>query len=182
MRMKFIGPHVSIAGGVYNAPLNAQKTGAKAFGMFMKNQKQWKAKPLTEEDTALFSQNMADTELKKEHVIVHDSYLINLGNPEKEMWEKSLHAFFIFSSFLFCRFLSKEETPADPLEPALEMVILFIAVNESLPIITYYLFTLSFQVICNTKHCIGSLYSLGVKFICSLGNYHVYHFSYYRDI
>ncbi len=93
MRMKFIGPHVSIAGGVYNAPLNAQDAGAKAFGMFTKNQKQWKAKPLADEDIALFYQNMANTGFKKEHVLVHDSYLINLGNPEKEMWEKSVNAF-----------------------------------------------------------------------------------------
>ena len=45
--MKFIGAHVSIAGGVENAPLNAANIGANAFAMFVKNQHQWKAKPLT---------------------------------------------------------------------------------------------------------------------------------------
>ena len=45
--MKFVGAHVSAAGGVENAPLNAQKIGARAFALFTKNQKQWQAKPLT---------------------------------------------------------------------------------------------------------------------------------------
>ena len=39
--MKYIGAHVSIAGGVENAPLNAAAIGAKAFAMFTKNQRQW---------------------------------------------------------------------------------------------------------------------------------------------
>ena len=43
--MKFIGAHVSIAGGVENAPLNAANIGANAFAMFVKNQRQWEAKP-----------------------------------------------------------------------------------------------------------------------------------------
>jgi len=37
--MKYIGAHVSAAGGVENAPLNASKLGATAFAMFTKNQK-----------------------------------------------------------------------------------------------------------------------------------------------
>ena len=45
MNEKYVGPHVSIGGGVENAPLNAYKTGATAFGMFTKNQRQWVAKP-----------------------------------------------------------------------------------------------------------------------------------------
>ena len=38
--MKYIGAHVSISGGVDNAPLNASAIGAKAFAMFTKNQRQ----------------------------------------------------------------------------------------------------------------------------------------------
>ena len=44
-----IGAHVSIAGGLHNAPANAADLGANAFAMFVKNQRQWKAKPITEE-------------------------------------------------------------------------------------------------------------------------------------
>ena len=45
--MKCIGAHVSAQGGVDQAPLNAQAIGAKAFALFVKNQKQWAASPLT---------------------------------------------------------------------------------------------------------------------------------------
>ena len=38
--MKYIGGHVSAAGGVENAPLNAKAIGAKAFALFTKNQRQ----------------------------------------------------------------------------------------------------------------------------------------------
>ena len=44
--MKFIGAHVSISGGVENAPLNARAIGARAFAMFTKNQRQWAAPPI----------------------------------------------------------------------------------------------------------------------------------------
>ena len=57
--MKFVGAHVSAAGGVENAPLNARKIGARAFALFTKNQKQWQAKPLTEESIAAFKTNLA---------------------------------------------------------------------------------------------------------------------------
>ena len=43
----YIGAHVSAAGGVENAPLNAKKLDANAFAFFTKNQRRWEAKPLT---------------------------------------------------------------------------------------------------------------------------------------
>ncbi|OMH39980.1 deoxyribonuclease IV [Desulfurobacterium indicum] len=91
--MKFIGAHVSAAGGVSNAPLNAMKIGAKAFALFTKNQRQWKAKPIPEEEVQKFKENLSKAEIKTEHVLPHDSYLINLGHPVKEKREKSLNAF-----------------------------------------------------------------------------------------
>ena len=56
--MKRVGAHVSIAGGVENAPLNAHKIGARAFALFTKNQRQWQAKPLTPESIAAFRENL----------------------------------------------------------------------------------------------------------------------------
>jgi len=44
--MKYIGAHVSVSGGVENAPVHAHKIGAKAFALFTKNQRQWKSVPL----------------------------------------------------------------------------------------------------------------------------------------
>lgn len=91
--MKYIGAHVSAAGGVENAPLNARKIGAKAFAVFTKNQRQWKAKPLTSQSIRAFKQNCDKLGYAPEHILPHDSYLINLGHPEKEGLAKSRDAF-----------------------------------------------------------------------------------------
>ncbi len=91
--MKYIGAHVSAAGGVENAPVNAHKIGAKAFGMFTKNQRQWVAKPLEEKSIHSFKENCEKYDYKPLHILPHDSYLINLGNPEKEPLQKSRAAF-----------------------------------------------------------------------------------------
>ncbi len=91
--MKRIGAHVSAGGGVENAPLNAKKIGATAFALFTKNQRQWVAKPLTQASIAAFGENLAEAGIAPEHVLPHDSYLINLGHPEKEKLEKSRDAF-----------------------------------------------------------------------------------------
>jgi deoxyribonuclease-4 len=91
--MKYIGAHVSASGGVFNAPLNAKAIGAKAFALFTKNQRQWKAKPLDSETINLFKKNLELAEILPKHVLPHDSYLINLGHPEEEKRQKSLEAF-----------------------------------------------------------------------------------------
>jgi len=91
--MKRIGAHVSTSGGVENAPLNAKEIGARAFALFTKNQRQWKAKPLTGENIEKFKQNCRDAGFLPEHILPHDSYLINLGHPEKEGLKKSRDAF-----------------------------------------------------------------------------------------
>ncbi|HHJ80287.1 MAG TPA: deoxyribonuclease IV, partial [Candidatus Tenderia electrophaga] len=91
--MKYIGAHVSASGGVENAPLNAQAIGAKAFALFTKNQRQWQAKPLTETGIAAFKSNLLKAGIAPEQVLPHDSYLINLGHPEKEPLQKSRKAF-----------------------------------------------------------------------------------------
>ncbi|MEA3455490.1 MAG: deoxyribonuclease IV [Campylobacterota bacterium] len=91
--MKYVGAHVSAGGGVYNAPLNAMKIGAKAFALFTKNQRQWAGKPLDSETIELFKKNLALSGILPKHVLPHDSYLINLGHPETEKLEKSRAAF-----------------------------------------------------------------------------------------
>lgn len=91
--MKYIGAHVSAAGGVENAPENAYKLGATAFAVFTKNQRQWSAKPLTEESIAAFKSNCEKYNYKPHQILPHDSYLINLGHPEKEPLQKSRDAF-----------------------------------------------------------------------------------------
>ncbi|MEA2027909.1 MAG: deoxyribonuclease IV, partial [Campylobacterota bacterium] len=91
--MKFVGAHVSASGGVYNAPLNAMEIGAKAFALFTKNQRQWKAKPLDSKTIDTFRENLEKSGILPKHILPHDSYLINLGHPEAEKLEKSRDAF-----------------------------------------------------------------------------------------
>lgn len=88
--MKYVGAHVSTTGGIFNAPLNAKEIGAKAFAMFTKNQLQWHAKPLTEKEIAEFKKNLSQTGIESKHILVHDSYLINVATPVKETRDKSV--------------------------------------------------------------------------------------------
>ena len=90
---KFVGAHVSASGGVDNAPLNAMAIGAKAFALFVKNQRQWTAKPLEAKVIDAFKKNLEESGIAPKHVLPHDSYLINLGHPEQEKLEKSRAAF-----------------------------------------------------------------------------------------
>lgn len=90
--MKYFGAHVSASGGVENAPGNANAIGAKAFALFTKNQRQWTAAPLTAESIELFKSNCEKYGFLPEHILPHDSYLINLGNPTEDI-ETSRRAF-----------------------------------------------------------------------------------------
>ncbi len=91
--MKYIGAHVSAAGGVENAPLRAHEIGATAFGLFTKNQRQWQAKQLTEESITAFKANCKELGYTLKQILPHDSYLINLGHPDVDKRQKSLDAF-----------------------------------------------------------------------------------------
>jgi deoxyribonuclease-4 len=90
---KYVGAHVSASGGVENAPLNAKAIGATAFALFTKNQRQWVAKPLSEESISQFKENCRQAGYEPFQILPHDSYLINLGNPDPRALEKSRNAF-----------------------------------------------------------------------------------------
>ena len=92
--MKYFGAHVSAAGGVENAPYNAKAIGATAFALFTKNQRQWIASALTEEQCERFKAACAECGYTAKQILPHDSYLINLGHPEREGLEKSRESFF----------------------------------------------------------------------------------------
>ncbi len=91
--MKYVGAHTSTSGGVYNAIINAQSIGAKAFAMFTKNQRRWEAKPLQSKDIDKFKELLDKSGILPRHVLPHDSYLINLGHPDHEKRDKSINAF-----------------------------------------------------------------------------------------
>lgn len=91
--MKYIGAHVSAAGGVENAPIRAHEIGATAFALFTKNQRQWVAKPLSEKSIDEFKANCEKFGYSAKQILPHDSYLINLGHPDIDKRQKSLDAF-----------------------------------------------------------------------------------------
>ncbi len=88
--MYFIGPHVSISGGVSNAPKSAKALGATGFGMFVKNQRQWTASPYAESDILDFKKRMAADGYTAQQVLPHAGYLINLANPDEDAHAKSM--------------------------------------------------------------------------------------------
>ncbi|ATA18515.1 endonuclease IV [Gibbsiella quercinecans] len=91
--MKFVGAHVSAAGGVDQAVIRAHQLEATAFALFTKNQRQWKAAPLSAETIDKFKSACAQYHYGPEQILPHDSYLINLGHPVAEALEKSRDAF-----------------------------------------------------------------------------------------
>ena len=91
--MKYIGAHVSASGGVENAPRNAAAIGATAFALFTKNQRQWAAPPLSEQQIEAFRAECHKNGYTAAQILPHDSYLINLGHPEDEPLEKSRASF-----------------------------------------------------------------------------------------
>ena len=91
--MKFIGAHVSAAGGVELALERAAALGANALALFTKNQRQWQAPPLTSQTIRAFHDACVRFGFQAEQILPHDSYLINLGHPEPEGLAKSREAF-----------------------------------------------------------------------------------------
>lgn len=91
--MKYIGAHVSTQGGVENAPLNAKNINATAFALFTKNQRQWFAPALKPESIEKFKENCAMCGYTPDMILPHDSYLINLGQPDPEKRKQSLNSF-----------------------------------------------------------------------------------------
>lgn len=88
-----VGAHVSASGGVRNAPVNATAIKAEAFALFTRNQRRWHSPPLAAEEIAAFSAACREHNYPAEAILPHDSYLINLADPDPGGWEKSLGAF-----------------------------------------------------------------------------------------
>ena len=82
---------MSIAGGYYRAVERAHEAGCDCLQLFTKNNNQWRAKELTDDDAKKFQ--AALEQFKIRDPIAHDSYLINLASPDQALWEKSVDAF-----------------------------------------------------------------------------------------
>ena len=80
--MKYIGAHVSVQGGVEQAPLNAAAIGAKAFALFTGWSSRWSSKPISAEKAEAFRRNCEAGGYTPELILPHDNFLINLGSPD----------------------------------------------------------------------------------------------------
>ena len=88
--MPLLGAHMSIAGGYYRAVEHAQAAGCEVVQLFTKNNNQWRAKPITDEQAELFRAKLEETGVTLP--MAHSSYLINLASPDETLWQKSVDA------------------------------------------------------------------------------------------
>lgn len=91
--MKYIGAHVSVNGGVWNAPESASKIGAKAFAIFTGSSSRWVSKKISNEEAQLFRENCALYGFTPEVILPHDNFLINLGSPDPQKLHLSKKSF-----------------------------------------------------------------------------------------
>jgi deoxyribonuclease-4 len=84
---------MSIAGGFDMAVQEAHRCQCDCVQLFTKNNNQWRAKPITEDQVARFQRELRQRKIT--HPISHSSYLINLASPDRTLWRKSLDAFII---------------------------------------------------------------------------------------
>ncbi len=89
--MPKIGAHMSIAGGVSRALDRGEELGLDTIQIFTKNANQWTGRPISDEEQDRFKRRKEETGI--DPVIAHDSYLINLASPDREMFQRSLDAF-----------------------------------------------------------------------------------------
>ena len=88
-----LGAHMSIAGGYYKALDAAGKLGMQTCQIFTKNNNQWRAKEITDDDVDRFQKSLAEHQIT--HPLSHSSYLINLASPKADLRQKSIDAFVV---------------------------------------------------------------------------------------
>ena len=86
-----LGAHISISDGIDKAPERARKLTCDCMQIFSKNQMQWKARLLDLDEAEDFKTK--SREFKIAETVIHDSYLINLGSPDKALLQQSREAF-----------------------------------------------------------------------------------------
>ncbi len=86
-----LGAHIPVSGGVFRAPERGRALTCDCMQIFSKNQMQWKAKPISDDDAEDFKAEVAKHGIVE--TIIHDSYLINLASPDDELLRKSREAF-----------------------------------------------------------------------------------------
>lgn len=81
---------MSIAGGLENAFSAGANVGCDCLQIFVKNQRQWKASPLSDDQVDSYTAAMRETGLGP--VVAHASYLLNLASADTALRERSVAA------------------------------------------------------------------------------------------
>lgn len=87
-KLPTIGCHVSIAGGLWNAPVNAAKLGCESFQIFTRSPHGGPVQPITKETEEKFQDAMQ--EFKQVEFVVHAPYIINFGSPNPRTYHGSI--------------------------------------------------------------------------------------------
>lgn len=89
--MKYnLGVHCSVSGGLENAFTEAKSLQTDAMQIFTRNQRQWEAKPITEEERSTFLKASKSSEMG--FLFSHCSYLINMAAENEEIRLRSVNA------------------------------------------------------------------------------------------
>ena len=88
MSAELLGAHMSTSKGLGNAVREGRELGCTAIQVFTSSPQQWRSRPITDDMAADFTAAKRETGI--EHVVSHDSYLINLCAEDPEMREKSI--------------------------------------------------------------------------------------------
>lgn len=86
---KFVGAHMSVSGGLELAVSRAVEMGARSFGLFLRSQRQWAAKPMTQETANRFRDACREHNFAPHQILPHGSYLLNCGSPDPVVLKKS---------------------------------------------------------------------------------------------
>lgn len=86
-----IGAHMSISGGIHTALERGMSIGCRTIQLFSKNNTQWAAKPLSEEDIKNYKRLEIESRIRP--IVTHSSYLINLCAKDPIILKKSRRAF-----------------------------------------------------------------------------------------
>jgi deoxyribonuclease-4 len=84
------GAHISTSGGLEQAIIRGESIGCTAIQLFTKNNRQWNAKPISQEEATLFKQTADASTIRS--IVAHATYLINLGSSDELIAGKSVAA------------------------------------------------------------------------------------------
>ncbi|KAI8797595.1 endonuclease 4 isoform X3 [Biomphalaria glabrata] len=86
---KYIGVHCSISGGLWKAVKEAVSYGARSFGLFLRNGRNWTLNSVDEKEVEKFKKACIDNNYIADQILPHGSYLLNCGSSNTETLKKS---------------------------------------------------------------------------------------------